>query len=170
MAKTGSTKMSGTEYKRAQSARKAASKWRSESAVYYGYVMVYRGQFVEFCEELPPYKDVKNTPYAVDVNDNVFVKVQARNRWDNIFYKDRTGAPEKESIVEVAKNEMQFCFPSQRDRILKWFGELSCEDGKVRRFENMTLRDIMKVILAGIDINRFLSGRNPYLERKTKPA
>jgi hypothetical protein len=146
---------------RAENARRIAARWREETGIYTGYVMVYQGRFFRFYEELPDYGTRRNCPCAVDITDNVFVVVGRERRWENIFESLRGSEEEiKEHIAIVAESELRFCFPTFAKEIAVWFqkSKTDLSSKKWKRLELITLKQIFDCMYRGISIDRVLNG------------
>lgn len=153
--------MPTNEKQRANIAIKVANKWREETGVYIGYVMVFKGKFFEFSETLPDYPDRKNFPAAVDINDTVLVVIGNDRHWDNIYGSKRgNNGANQDHIAIIAKQEMALCFPTFADSIREWFDTCKTDlsSKKWKRFELITLRQAFDCMMAGISIDRVLNG------------
>lgn len=152
--------MAKSEKERYKIATKAASEWRSENQIFYGYVLIYKGRFHSFCEELPQFETRRNFPIAVDMHDNCFVVTGNDRQWDNLFLAKREKQEEeKEPIEQIAMHELCICYPNSKDEIVSWFTNRSanpCQKG-MQKFERLSLDVIFNYIKRGISFDRFLA-------------
>lgn len=153
--------MPSNERQRAEIAIKVSNKWREETGVKTGYVMIFQGKFFEFSEELPEYPERKNCPSAVDVNNTVQVVIGSDRRWENIYVSKRgNNGANHDHIAIIAKQEMAFCFPTFAANIREWFDTCKTDlsSKKWKRFELITLRQAFDCMYSGISLDRVLNG------------